>query len=131
MSDFEVEPAAVAALARAIVEDRNAQTAEDAFAAGLVAAAWRALLAAGAIKAPPEIELEHAEVRLTSPTTVAVTLPHGGSVRTIGVDVSKLDTPGDLTEQLTTLGDRLAVALGNSRRQPRLDLPGAGQKPMN
>lgn len=134
-SAFGIKEPDVLAFASSL-EKAGAHSVADVFPAALVAAAWRALLENGGIKAPARIELARVEVLLIGPKALELRVPVRPKstefVKVLTVWVEKWSSTGELAEQLVKEAKRLAQALERADSQAVFShYTGSGQKPHN
>lgn len=108
----------------------------DAFPADLLAPAWRALLKAGAITAPDNVEVARVMVRLLGPHKLELLVPlrlgDGDEVvKSVVVRVDQWTATGEVGNQLYDEAKVLARALESAYHQDVFDHEGPGQKPHN
>jgi hypothetical protein len=134
MSDepgFETDYDKLAALVKAL----GVGAVVDAFPADLLAPTWRALLAAGVIKGPANVDVSRVGVRLIGSHTlellVPVRLKGDEVVKSVVVFVDQWTASGELGQQLDSEADVLARALETAYHQQTVDHEGPGQKPHN
>jgi hypothetical protein len=128
-SGFETDYDKLAALVKAL----GVGDVIDAFPADLLAPTWRALLAAGAIKAPDNVDTSRVLVRLIGShkleLLVPVRLKSGEVVKSVVVFVDQWTASGQLGQQLDSEADVLSRALDTAYNQQTVDHEGPGQKP--
>jgi hypothetical protein len=132
MSDetgFETDYDKLAALVKAL----GVGSVVDAFPADLVAPTWRALLKAGVIQAPDNVDTSRVMVRLLGShkleLLVPVRLKGGEVVKSVVVFVDQWTASGELGQQLDSEADVLKRALDSAYNQQTVDHEGPGQKP--
>jgi hypothetical protein len=128
-SGFETDYDKLAALVKAL----GVGDVIDAFPADLLAPTWRALLAAGAIKGPDNVDTSRVVVRLIGShkleLLVPVRLKSGEVVKSVVVFVDQWTASGELGQQLDSEADVLKRALDTAYNQQTVDHEGPGQKP--
>jgi hypothetical protein len=135
MSDetgFEVDDQQLAAL----VKELGVGDVVDAFPADLLAPVWRALLKAGAVKGPDNVDVSRVMVRLLGPHKLELLVPErlkdgDEVVQSIVVRVDQWTASGELGNQLYDEAKVLARALETAYHQQIFDHEGPGQKPHN
>jgi hypothetical protein len=127
---FSIRDEALAAFAQVHSDKQQLQ---EALPAGIVAAAWQALLEFGAIDAPADLDLGRVEIRPINASTLALTLPipvYGTTImRTTIVEINERGAFDNLHDELEREAQMLLQALlsaGSSDIWP-YKLP--GQKP--
>jgi hypothetical protein len=131
MSDFEVDGQQIAAL----VSQLGVNDTVDAFPADLLAPTWRALLKAGVIKGPENVDVSRVVVRLIGSHRLELLVPVRWKdieyVKSVTVFVDKWTASGDLGQQLDSEAAVLSRALDTAYNQQTYDHEGPGQKPHN
>jgi hypothetical protein len=133
MSDetgFEIDEQQLVALVKAL----DVGDILDAFPADLLAPVWRALLKAGVIKAPDNVDASRAVVRLLGPHKLELLVPErlkdgDEVVKSVVVRVDQWTASGELGNQLYDEAKVLARALDSAYHQDIFDHEGPGQKP--
>jgi hypothetical protein len=108
----------------------------DAFPADLLAPTWRALLKAGVVKAPANVEVARVMVRLLGPHKLELLLPQrlddgDEVVKSVVVRVDQWTASGEIGNQLYDEAKVLTRALESAYHQDVFDHEGPGQKPHN
>jgi hypothetical protein len=129
MSDetgFETDYDKLAALVKAL----GVGGVVDAFPADLLAPTWRALLQAGAIKGPDNVDVSRVVVRLIGSThdraARARAVEGRRVVKSVVVFVDQWTASGELGQQLDSEADVLARALDTAYNQQTVDHEGPG-----
>jgi hypothetical protein len=119
----------------ALVKELGVGDTVDAFPADLLAPTWRALLAAGAIKGPDNVDISRIVVRLIDSHQLELLVPVRFKdieyVKSVVVFVDRWTASGELGQQLDREADVLARALRTAYNQQTVDHEGPGQKPHN
>jgi hypothetical protein len=131
-SGFEVDDDQLAALVKAL----DVGDLVDAFPADLLAPTWRALLKAGAVKGPENVDVSRVMVRLLGRHKLELLVPErlqdgDEVVNSIVVRVDQWTASGELGNQLYDEAKVLARALETAYHQQVFDHEGPGQKPHN
>jgi hypothetical protein len=135
MSDetgFEIDEQQLVALVKAL----GVGDVVDAFPADLLAPTWRALLKAGVVKGPDDVDVSRVMVRRLGPHKLELLLPqrlHDGDevVKSVVVRVDQWTASGELGNQLYDEAKVLTRALESAQHQDIFDHEGPGQKPHN
>jgi hypothetical protein len=119
----------------ALVKELGVGDTVDAFPADLLAPTWRALLKAGVIRGPDNVDVSRVVVRLIGSHQLELLVPvrfkGGEMVKSVVVFVDQWTASGELGQQLDSEADVLARALDTAYNQQTLDHEGPGQKPHN
>jgi hypothetical protein len=125
---FAIRPDAEAALLAEIRAD-HARTLSAAVPAAVVAGVWQALLDAGAIEEPDEVDLAHVRVRAINRHLVALSVPlHAGFEASRAVRVAALPQHS-VKDALAFAAERLRETLNGALNDAVRDYLEPGQKP--
>jgi hypothetical protein len=117
----------------ALVKELGVGDVVDAFPADLLAPTWRALLKAGAIKGPDNVDVSRVVVRLIGSHQIELLVPVRWKdveyVKSVVVFVDQWTASGELGQQLDSEADVLRRALDTAYNQQTVDHEGPGQKP--
>src|SRR3954462_12715274 len=135
MSDetgFEVDEQQLVAL----VKELGVGDVVDAFPADLLAPTWRALLKAGVVTGPQDVDVSRVIVRRLGPPKLELLVPQrlkdgDEVVKSVVVRVDQWTASGELGNQLYDEAKVLTRALESARQQDIFDHEGPGQKPHN
>lgn len=131
-SGFDVDEQQLVALVKAL----GVGDVLDAFPADLLAPTWRALLTAGAVTAPDNVDVSRVAVRLLGRHKLELLVPErlddgDEVVKIVVVRVDQWTASGELGNQLYDEAKTLARALESAYHQDVFDHEGPGQKPHN